>query len=226
MRSLTVVLTSVLLAASAPTSPNIKATCLNDPFGKANAFVSPDNKYALWGSYQNSELELEDAGTHADRPVGGFTVQTISLAWSPDSQHFVVNDRPLSSESDAYLFDTDTLQRTKLREKLTVAMPEVRRFYIKGEDDCAQCGVVSHGRDVMHSFLDVLRWTDDQHVELQLHGNFAGKFRHDNPDSHLYSAGCFDLRFRMALDGSVQKLSERITEPLSDRSACGWGPDD
>lgn len=83
--------------------------------------------------------------------------------------------------------------------------------------------MVSHGRDVMHSYLDVRRWTDDRHLELQLHGNFSGRFRHDNTDGHLYPAGCFDVRFRMDLDGSVRKLSVRIIGPLSETPACGWG---
>jgi hypothetical protein len=168
---------------------------------------------------------MEDTSTHADRLVGPYTVQTISLAWSPDSRHFVVNDRETSTESDADVFDTETLQRTNLRDRLTAKVPEAMA-YLVGNKPESQRGKVSHGRDVMHAYVDVLRWIDDDHLELQLHGNFAGRFRHDNPDGHLYSAGCFDLRFRLGLDGSVLNLSQRMTKSLSEGSACSWDPDE
>jgi hypothetical protein len=217
MRFLVVALTSVLLAASAPKSPTTTATDLNHPYGKANPFVSPDGKYALWGDYEHSELEMEDTGAHTDRPVAGMTVQTITLAWSPDSSRFAVNDRETSSESDAYIFNAATLERTKLRDRLTAARPQVARYYLNG--------VATHGRDVDHSYLDVLRWLDDQHVELQLHGHTAARFAHDNPDGHLYPAECFDLRYRVGLDGSVQRISGRVFSMGSgaDDDACGWG---
>jgi hypothetical protein len=208
-----------------PAAPNNSARMLDTPFGPAKALVAPDGHHALWGDEAKSQLWMEDTATHTDRLVQPLTVQTISLAWSPDSRHFVVNDRETSSESDAYLFDTDTLQRTKLRDRLTAARPEVQHYLLSDKPGPGR-SQVAHGRDVMHSYLDVRRWIDDRHVELQLHGNFAGRFRDDHPDGHLYPAGCFDLRFRMGLDGSVQRLSEHIAEPLSNSSACGWGPHD
>ena len=225
MRLLATLLTGSLLAAPpVPVPPNGSARLLDQPFGRATAILAPDGHHALWGEYAASRLWIEDIRTHAGRPVATFTVQTISVAWAPDSRHFVVNDRPSSSESNAYVFDADTLQRTRLRDLLLKAVPAAGR-YLFCEQDRSTCGTVSHGREVMHSFLDVRRWTDNRHVELQVHGNFSGRFRHDNPDGHLYPAGCFDVRLRMGLDGSVRKLSERILEPLSNDPACGWGLD-
>jgi hypothetical protein len=213
---LAVALASAWLAASAATSPNTMATYLNHPCGKANVVVSPDGKHALWGDYENVELEMEETVAHADRPVVGMTVQTLSLAWSPDSRHFAVNDRPDSSEEDAYIFNTVTLERIKLRDRLTQARPQVARYYLTG--------MLTHGRDVDHSFLHVLRWLDDRHFELQLHGHSGGRFAHHNPDLHLYPAECFDLRYKVGLDGSVQRISGRVFSLASSPDdACGWG---
>jgi len=208
MRSLAIALTPVLLAASAaPAAPNATAAWLKNPFGKANAVVSPDGKHALWGGSEDVELHIEDTETHADRPVVRITVPTLSLAWSPDSRHFAVNDRPVSSIEDAYIFNTATLESVKLRDRLTAARPQVTRYY--------GAGVLTHGRDVDHSFLHVLRWLDNEHVELQLHGHTSGRFAHDNPDLHLYPAECFDLRYKVGLDGSVQRISGRVFSVVS-----------
>jgi hypothetical protein len=214
---------SLLLASPTTHERHTSARVFNDPFGPAKAIVSPNGRLALWGQYSSSQLWMENTSSGKNRLVGPFTVQTISLAWSPDSRHFVVNDRETSTESNAYLFETDTLQRGDLSNILTAKFPEAMHCLVSNRPG-PERGRVSHKRDVMHSYVDVRRWIDDQHVELQLHGNFAGRFRDDNPDGYLYSAGCFDLRFRMGLDGSVKKLSQRMTESLSKDSACG-GPE-
>jgi len=178
---------AICLVVTAPVTdaPKTAAQMLGHPYGRAKAIPSPDGRHALWGDYSQSQLWMEDTSTHADRLVGPYTVQTISLAWSPDSRHFVVNDRETSTESDADVFDTETLQRTNLRDRLTAKVPEAMA-YLVGNKPESQRGKVSHGRDVMHAYVDVLRWIDDDHLELQLHGNFAGRFRHDNPDGHLF----------------------------------------
>ena len=75
-----IALASVLLAASARKPANTVATFLNDPFGNANAFVSPDGKHALWGDYENSELEMEATAAHAKRPKAGNVAPTAATA--------------------------------------------------------------------------------------------------------------------------------------------------
>jgi hypothetical protein len=212
MRLVAFALTSVLLAASAPTSPNTTAIYLTAPFGKANAFVSPDGEHALWGDYKNVELQMEDTKTRADHLVARMTVQTLSLAWSPDSRYFAVNDRPASSIEDAYIFNTATLERIKLRDRLTTARPEVTRYFLSDNFR----GRLTHGRSVLHSYLHVLRWLDNQHVELQLHGDTDGRFAHDNPDRHLYPAECFDLRYSVGLDGSVRRISIHVWDVVDE----------
>ena len=194
---------------------------LRQPFGEGNAVLAPNGKDGLWGDYQKSKLWLDNNETRTKRLVGPYTVQTVSLVWAPDSRHFVVNDRETSTESVAYLFDTETLKRTDLREQLIVAFPASRQFLVSSRPN-SQRGTVSHGREVLHSYVDVRRWIDSEHVELELHGSFGGRFRHNNPDQHLYSGGCFDIRYRMALDGSVQETSRNsnILDPSS--AACGW----
>jgi hypothetical protein len=221
MRSFAALLTSLLLTASAPVSPYTRAVYLNHPFGRANEIRSPDGRHALWGDYENSELKVEDIETHAERPVTGITVQTLSLAWSLDSRYFVVNDRPASDLEDALLFNTATLERIKLRDRLTAARPEVIRYYLTD----ANGPLLSHGRNTLHSYLHVLRWLDGRHVELQLHGNTSSRFANDDPDGHLYPAECFDLRYSVGIDGSVRRISGRVfpLESAPDDDACGWG---
>jgi hypothetical protein len=224
MRLVSAVIGAMLVAASSGrNAPVAFAHLLERPFGQASAMRSPDGRYALWGDYPHSQLWIENTATKSDRLVGAYTVQTISLAWAPDSRRFIVNDRETSSESDAFLFDTETLQRIDLRQQLLARFPEVAHFLLSGQP-AARRAQVSHERDVMHSYVDARRWIDARHLELQVHGNFAGRFRDDNPDERLYPAGCFDLRFLLGLDGSVQELSQRTSEPLSKDPACGWGP--
>jgi hypothetical protein len=216
MRFPEIFLISLLLSVPGPTCSSTEATYLKSPYGKENPLISPGGKQALWGDYQKSTLELQDSGLHTSRTVIGITLQTMSLAWSPDSRHFAVNDRRASDLEDAYLFDTSQLERINLRERLTAVMPKVKRFYLTG----GSLSTLKHGRDVLHSYLHVLRWLDYGHVELQLHGNTSGRFAHDNPDGHLYPAQCFDLRFNMGVDGSVREMSERLSNAAPDEPAC------
>jgi len=51
------------------------------------------------------------------------------VAWSPDSERFLVNDHFASDESDCFIYDRNTLQVTRLSPILVVALPEMKKFF-------------------------------------------------------------------------------------------------
>src|ERR1035441_6528266 len=76
---------------------------LRPPFGPANQLASPDGAYALFGSDKAAQLWLEDTRMHQRMMVVKVTVQTLTLAWSPDSAAFIANDRAASDLEISYI---------------------------------------------------------------------------------------------------------------------------
>lgn len=179
---------------------------MSPPFGPANQLVSPDGAYALFGiqSPVNSEnaLWLEDRRTHQRRMVFRATVQTLTLAWSPDSAAFFVNDRAVSDVENAYIFDAKTLDRLDLTARIAAtAGPEEVRF-LKDRND--------------HSYFHAMRFLDARHVEVELYGHTVGVRK----GNFVQSGDCFNLRYKVSRDGEVQKLSERFA-PLTSKECEG-----
>jgi hypothetical protein len=113
------------------------------------------------------------------------TVQTLTMAWSPDSGAFIANDRESSDREFAYIYDVKTLERLDLLQLILKQDPTAARF------------VPSQTRSV-HSYVHGTGWLDAQHIGVRLHGHTDGP------------VDCFDLRYRVDRDGQVQKLSERV----------------
>jgi len=178
-----------------------RSVSLSPPFGPANRLVSPDRAYALFGSGTAPQLWLEETHTHQRRLVFEVTLQTLSLAWSPDSTAFIANDRAVSDLELAYIYDVKTLDRLDLRGRILAAHPEAARF-------------VPSQNTAPHSYCHAARWLDAQHVEVQLHGHTDG-FR---KGASVQPGDCFDLRYCVSRDSIVQELSKRVF-PLSSK-AC------
>lgn len=178
-----------------------RSTPLKPPFGPANELVSPDGAYALFGSEAAPHLWLEDQRTHERRQVAEMTVQTLSLAWSPDSTAYIVNDRFASDIEMAYIYRVDTLDRLDLRSRILAADPPAARF-VPGPDAAP------------HSYVHAIRWLDVGHVEVQLHGHTDGVW----DGTSVLPGQCFDLRYRIARDGVVEKLGEHVASLAS--KAC------
>jgi hypothetical protein len=162
---------------------------LKEPFGPENQLVSPNGAYGLFGIQSakgpDNALWLEDRRTQERKVVFSVTVQTLTLAWSPDSAAFIANDRALSDVENAYIFDVKTLDRLDLTARITAnAGPGAARF-LKDQNQ--------------HSYFHATRWLDARHVEVQLYGHtdFGG-------------SECFNLRYRVGRDGEVRKLSQRV----------------
>jgi hypothetical protein len=173
-----------------------RSVSLKEPFGPENQLISPNGAYALFGiqSPVNKEnaLWLEDLRTHERKMVFRVTVQTLTVAWSPDSAAFIANDRAVSDVENAYIFDVKTLDRLDLTARITAnAGPGAARF-LKDQNQ--------------HSYFHATRWLDARHVEVELYGHTDGIAK----GTYVQSGDCFNLRYRVSRDGEVQKLSRRV----------------
>jgi hypothetical protein len=177
---------------------------LKPPFGPANQLVSPDGAYALFGGDAAlCQLWLEDRRTHERKTVFRVTLQTLTLAWSPDSAAFIANDRAVSDLEYAYIYDVKTLVRLDLRSRILAADAEAARF-VPGHNTAP------------HSYFHAIRWLDARHVEVQLHGHTDGT----QVGTSVRPGDCFDLRYRVARDGTVEKLSRRLAALTA--KGCPW----
>jgi hypothetical protein len=182
------------VAAQAPSA------FLKSPYGPANRVLSPDGDYALFGIYETSQLWLEDTHAHQRKLAFGVTIQTLTLAWSPDSAAFIANDRFVSDVENAYIFDVKTLDRLDLGSRIIAAADAGAACFLPGENQ--------------HSYFHAIRWLDARHVEVQLHGHTDGTWNKNS----VRPGDCFDLRYRVGRDGAVQKLSQRVAS--LDSKAC------
>lgn len=167
-----------------------KSNYLNKPFGPVNRLLSPDGSQALWGDYDQSQLWLEDTRTHQRRMVRGITVPTMTLAWSPDSTKFAVNDRAASNVEEAYLYDAASLNSLDLADRLTKSDARAEKIF-KAAD---------------HSYVHTLGWLDRDHVEVQLSGHTDG----ETAGGKFHPPDCFDFRYRVSINGEVQPLSALV----------------
>lgn len=147
--------------------------------------TSPDGAYVLFGDDKASQLWLENTQTHERRMVLKVTLQTLTLAWSPDSAAFIANDRETSDREFAYIYDVKTLGRLDLLQLILKEDPSAVRL-------------VPSQTVSVHSYVHATRWLDSQHVGVRLHGHTDGP------------VNCFDLRYRVGREGQVRKLSERV----------------
>ena len=163
------------------------------PVDPAHPLISPDGSYALYGIPDAAQLWLENRTTHERRLVLDATIQTMTLAWSPDSVAFAVNDRWASDQEIAYIYTAATLDRLELRAPVLAADPQAARF-------------VPGPGSAPHSYFHTIRWLDPENVELQLHGHTDGV-----REGNLVRPGeCFDLRYRVSRGGKAHKVSQTV----------------
>jgi WD40 repeat protein len=184
------------------------------PYGPAHPLVSPDGAYALFGSGDGrSQLWLEDTRTHERKMVFEVTLQTLTLAWSPDSTAFIANDRAVSDLEIAYIYDVKRLDRLDLRSRIVAADPRAIRFFEPGQVNVAPV-VAPNAKIPTTSHVHAIQWLDAKHVEVQLIGHTAGI----RVGQSVQPGDCFDLRYRVSRVGEVQKLSQRVA--ALDSKAC------
>jgi hypothetical protein len=195
---------------------------LKMPYGEANPLLSPDGVYALFGSdaalYQ---LWIEDRRTHERRMVLRATLQTLTLAWSPDSTAFVANDRATSDVEIAWLCEARTPDRLDLRSLIVAADPGAAQFIVPGQIALGQIALGQIALEQINgappedpkvkvpttSHVHAIRWLDARHVEVQLVGHTGGV----RIGNSVEPGDCFDLRYRVGRDGTVEKESQRVS---------------
>jgi len=91
--------------------------------------------------------------------------------------------------------DVKTLDRVDVRSRILAADAAAARF-VPGVDTAP------------HSYVHAIRWLDARRVEVQLHGHTDWV----RVGASVRPGDCFDLRYRVGRDGSVQKLSQRVLQ--------------
>jgi hypothetical protein len=183
-----------------------RSVFLKMPYGEANPLISPDGAFALFGSDAASyQLWLEDRRTHERKMVLRATLQTLTLAWSPDSAAFITNDRVTSDAEVAWVYEAKTLDRLDVRSLIVAADPESVRFFVPGQVNVAPTAAVN-AKVPTTSHVHAIRWLDAKHVEVELVGHTGGVRVRES----VQPGDCFDLRYRIGRNGGVQKLSQRV----------------
>jgi hypothetical protein len=157
--------------------------------------IPPDGAHILYGiPYRTGvndepQLWIENTRTH-DRKMLLRLGSTLSARWPPDGTAFSLTEHWVSDRARAFIYNADTLGRPDLDDRILGADPEAARF------------------TTGHSYFDVVRWADAQHVFVHFHGHT------DEPP-----VVCFDLRFRVSRAGDVESLSQRV-RPIDPRTFC------
>jgi hypothetical protein len=142
------------------------------------------------------------------------TLQTLTLAWSPDGTAFIANDGYTSDVEIAYIYDAKTLHRLDLRRQIVVADPGSVQFFEPGQVSAAPV-VAPNAKIPTNSYVHAIQWLDAQHVEVKLTGHTAGI----NVGQSIQPGDCFELRYRVSRAGEVQKLSQRVAA-IDDLTGC------
>jgi hypothetical protein len=154
---------------------------------------SPNGRYVLVGTTVRTDLPtakcpgcysleaklwLEDGSSHA-RTLLLNPGSSASAGWSPDGSAFFVNDREASDQEFAYFYETASLKKMNLDDKILAADPGAKRF-LEG-----------------HFYFEVKRWLGSGAAEVWLDGH-----------TDAAPVQCFLRRYRVRRSGAVQKLSE------------------
>lgn len=157
------------------------------PHGPVTRVASGDRKWTLVFECPNDcstrKLWIERQGRSDRRFVKDFE-RSLSISWSPNSRLFFVNDFYASNAADCHIYDPVTLKSTEVADLLVAGDGRARKYLKAG-----------------HSYLDAERWINSNEILVRLHGHF------DEPPARGFS-----LKYRLDVNGRVQKLSESPRE--------------
>ena len=155
------------------------------PFGPVTRLTSPDDSHDLYGVSPDgkgppTQLWIRDTNTWLAKQILDVT-GTIDAAWSPDGNAFFVRDNRSSDSTRSYIYQIGTLNRIDVEQRILAADAGAKPF------------------SESHAYFSANFWPDSRRVVVDLTG-------------HTDSAPvkCFDLKYRVNIDGSVQRLSRRI----------------
>ena len=165
------------------------------PQGPVTRIPSPDRRWMLvfefpasdkshsaecrTGQNETRKLWIKRKGSHERTLVRDFD-RSLDISWSPDSQHFFVNDASGSTDTLGYVYDPVTLKATALADVVTSADPNAKKYLGAG-----------------HSYLEANRWINSHELSVMLWGHF---------DEERVG---FKIKYRVDLDGRVERLYKR-----------------
>jgi hypothetical protein len=157
------------------------------PRGEASRIPSPNGKWALIFECPNDcserKLWVEDTSSHARKLVKEYE-RSLDIAWTPDSRLFFVNDNSGSTDARCYVYEAASLKETDVAKVVLARYPNDGQFVNSG-----------------HSYLRAKRWLNSHALLVVLTGHNDGS-----------PPGAFTLRYRVDLNGSVDKLSQHSEE--------------
>jgi hypothetical protein len=159
------------------------------PNGSVTRIASPDGTRILCGvPYQsgvNDSPQLWIEDTRTHSRKMLLSIPgTLYARWAPDGTAFSVS-AGASDYAQAWIYDAVTLQRLDLGRLILAADPEAQRFGIG------------------HAYFNPESWDDREHVIVRFHGH--------TDDAPIMR---FDFRYRVSRAGSVEKLSQHVTDGL------------
>src|ERR1700694_4463601 len=111
---------------------------------------SPNGHWTLIFERPNNcterKLWVEDSTSHVRKPVGEYD-RSLSIAWAPDSQLFLVNDDSASDGTLSYVLDPATLKTTDLSAIIAANDADATQFLKAG-----------------HSYLSAKRWLNSHEL--------------------------------------------------------------
>ena len=199
-RNSTAILTVALVVACFARTPSLaESAILVLPSGAHPAIThvaSPDGSHVLYGIWPKAnascpaQLWIQDRRAHK-RTLLQCIAGTLTAMWSPNGAAFATMPR-ISNQQEAYIYDTASLKRLDIGQKILASDATARRFATDS-----------------HTYFEVRNWQDAQDAIVQLHGHT------DRSPSR-----CFDFRYVVSRLGFVQKLSQLVT-PAGDPRCRG-----
>lgn len=174
-------------AGIAQTRPyrGVHDTVISLPQGAMTTIPSPNRDWTLIFEFRNAsqvrKLWIQHKGSSERRLVREFE-RSLDISWSPDSQHFFVNDASGSGETRPYVYDPTTLESIDLAKFIAKVSPKADDYL---------------GAD--HSYLDAKRWINSHELLLKLNAYFS------EPQPRRPG---FTGTYRIDLRGTVQRVYE------------------
>ena len=157
------------------------------PKGEVSRIPSPNGKWTLIFECPNDcserKLWVEETSSRARKLVKQYE-RSLDISWAPDSRFFFVNDNSGSTDARCYVYEAASLKETDVAKVVLARYPDAEQFVNSG-----------------HSYLRAKRWLNSHALLVVLTGHNDGS-----------PPGAFTLRYRVDLNGSVDKLSEHSEE--------------
>jgi len=182
-------------AQAKPARPRPTVVAL--PQGAVTRIPSPDRKWILIFEFPAADKPLSDGCRTGENEVRKLWIKrkgssdrtlvrdfdrSLDISWSPDSQHFFVNDASGSGETRPYVYDPATLHSTDLAKLVAKASPKAANYL---------------GAD--HSYLEAKHWINSHEVLVKMMAYFS-----EPPPQRPGFSGAY----RVDLDGTVRKVRE------------------